>query len=94
MTSIDSNWIETKVEGPCRASWRVVRDGRVIHTDEWHGHDPSGFQAYRLGTKWVEAHCPGISFHWRHRAYSRVVRAPQVLAQDEVAAPMRLRRAG
>ena len=78
---IGDNWIETRAEGPNLASWKVVQAGKVIHSDELHGDDdPSAFRAYRAGLEWAEAHCPGISFHWRHQTH-RTTQREQVPSQ-------------
>jgi hypothetical protein len=66
---IDDNWIQTKVEGPGRTSWAVVRGGQVLHAEELSGDDPSGYVAYQAGLAWAADHLPGVIFHWKHKTY-------------------------
>lgn len=74
MADLSDNWIETKAEGPSQLSWKVVRVGQVIHSGVLEGVDPSGLQGYRAALEWAEAHCPGVSFHWRHQTYAQTIR--------------------
>jgi len=70
--SIDDNWIETKVDGPDRASWQVVQLGEILHSGELEVSDPSGLQAYQAAVAWTEKHCPGVTFNWRHHLTPRM----------------------
>lgn len=75
MLSVEDNWIETSAIGSSLVSWKVVRAGKVIHSDEWAGNDPTGLRAYRAGLDWVEARYPRVPFHWRHQALAWTIRA-------------------
>jgi hypothetical protein len=80
--SINNNWIETIADGPSHVLWKVVRAGKAIHSDALDGVDPSGVQAYGVGLKWAETHCPGVSFHWRHQAYIPTTQRKSVHSGD------------
>lgn len=75
MIPVEDNWIETSAIGASLVSWKVVRSGKIIHSDEWAGNDPTGLRAYRAGLDWVGAHFPRVAFHWRHQALAWTVRA-------------------
>ncbi len=64
----DGNWIQTEALSSDRTSWAVVRDGKVLHSGELDGDDASGWRAYETALQWAAVHCPGVAFHWRHRA--------------------------
>jgi len=85
--TVEDNWIETSAIGPRLVSWRVVRAGKVIHSDEWVGNDPTGLRAYRVGLDWVEVNYPSTPFHWRHQALAWTIRG----AAEAVVAPRRNR---
>jgi hypothetical protein len=67
---IEGNWIQTETLSQIRTSWAVIRDGEAIQSGEQGGSDPSGMLAYEAGQRWAALHCPGVSFHWRHRSAS------------------------
>jgi hypothetical protein len=72
LPTADENWIDTEVRAAGLVVWRVVRTREVIHSGEHSGDDAAGSRAFEIGLAWANEHCPGVSFHWRHRSLTVV----------------------
>ncbi len=66
----DGNWIQTEALTETRVRLTVVRDGKVIHSEELEGADPSGMRAYEAAIDWAAIHCPDVVFDWKHRTHT------------------------